>query len=126
MLVWPHSFHRRVPATAKMMNLEQFAGKESWGKVEAEPTLVERLWFPIFLPFENRSNSFQTEYWCGFYYIQRKPGFMGVSYLKWIMEVMQNKFCCRLCLASAVSRFMFTGGFAARLPQMSLAAADTE
>lgn len=125
-LVWPHSFHRRLPAPAKMMHLEQFTGSYSWGKVEAESRPAERPWFPIFLPFENRSNSFQTEYWWRFYYVQSKPGFIGVSYLKWIMEVMQNKFYCRLYLASAVSRFMFSGGFASMQLRMSLDTADTE
>lgn len=56
----------------------------------------------------------------------KQTRFNGSSYLKWIMEVMQNKFYCRLYLISAVSRFMFSGGFAPTLPQMSLATADTE
>lgn len=81
----------------------------------------ERPRFPIFLPFEGRSNAFQTEYWCRFYYVQSKAGFMGVSYLKWIMEVTQNKFYCCLYSISAVSRFMFTGGVSAALPRTSLA-----
>lgn len=79
-------------------------------RAESGRWALERPQIPIFLPFESRSNAFQTEYWCRFYYVQSKPSFMGVSYWselwRWcktnsIAACIQSKPCPDLCLPVA-------------------------